>query len=34
MHHLISLGGWNDVIYLSIYLSDDASSGAVRVRGS
>jgi hypothetical protein len=22
VHHLISLGGWNDVIHLSIYLSD------------
>jgi hypothetical protein len=21
VHHLLSLGGWNDVIYLSIYLS-------------
>ncbi len=21
VHHLISLGGWNDVIHLSIYLS-------------
>ncbi len=26
-NHLISLGGWNDVIYLSIYLSIGAKFG-------
>ncbi len=31
VHHLISLGGWNDVIYLSICLSYEPSSGRVLV---